>query len=99
MTSVSASNILKGIHVSMAQRLVALLKGLGGFDGTVLCTGGLALDSGLVLAMQEAAAEGRMRVEVKTHPDAIYAGAIGAALWGAFRHEKLAARAQLALAS
>jgi benzoyl-CoA reductase subunit D len=83
----------------MAQRLVALLKGLGAFDGTVLCSGGLALDAGLVLAIQEAAAEGKMRVEVRTHPDAIYAGAIGAALWGAFRHEKLAARAQLALAS
>jgi len=24
------------------------------------------------------------------HPDSIYAGAIGAALWGAYRHEKLA---------
>ena len=96
---ISAANILKGIHVSMAQRLIALLRGLGAFDGTVLCTGGLALDAGLVLALQEAAAEGRMRVEVKSHPDAIFAGAIGAALWGAFRHEKLQARSQLALAS
>jgi benzoyl-CoA reductase subunit D len=25
-----------------------------------------------------------------SHPDSIYAGAIGAALWGAFRHRKLA---------
>jgi benzoyl-CoA reductase subunit D len=24
-----------------------------------------------------------------SHPDSIYAGAIGAALWGAFRHDKL----------
>jgi len=96
---ISAANILKGIHVSMAQRLVALLKGVGAFDGTVLCTGGLALDAGLVLALQEAAVEGRMRVQVRTHPDAIYAGAIGAALWGAFRHEKLQARGQLARAS
>jgi benzoyl-CoA reductase subunit D len=24
-----------------------------------------------------------------SHPDSIYAGAIGAALWGAFRYEKL----------
>jgi benzoyl-CoA reductase subunit D len=24
-----------------------------------------------------------------SHPDSIYAGAIGAALWGAFRHRKL----------
>jgi benzoyl-CoA reductase subunit D len=40
-----------------------------------------------------------MRIQVKSHPDAIFAGAIGAALWGAFRHEKLQARSQLALAS
>jgi benzoyl-CoA reductase subunit D len=26
-----------------------------------------------------------------SHPDSIYAGAIGAALWGAFRHGKLQA--------
>jgi benzoyl-CoA reductase subunit D len=96
---ISAANILKGIHVSMAQRLVALLRGLGAFEGTVLATGGLGLDAGLVLAMQESAADGRMRVEVRSHPDAIFAGAIGAALWGAFRHEKLQARSQFALAS
>ena len=96
---ISAPNILKGIHVSMAQRLVALLRGLGAVTGTVLVTGGLGLDAGLVLALQEAAAEGRMRVEVKNHPDAIFAGAIGAALWGAFRHEKLQARSRVALTS
>jgi benzoyl-CoA reductase subunit D len=97
---VSAPNILKGIHVSMAQRLMALLKGLGALNGTVLVTGGLGLDAGLVRALEESAVEGLVRVEVKSHPDAIFAGAIGAALWGAFRHEKLQARSQqLALAS
>ena len=86
---ISAANILKGIHVSMALRLAALLKGVGGNEGTVLVTGGLALDAGLVAALQEASAESRLPVEVKSHPDAIFAGAIGAALWGAFRHAKL----------
>jgi benzoyl-CoA reductase subunit D len=65
----------------------------------VLLTGGLGLDDGLLLALQEACAEGRMAVEVRSHPDAIYAGAIGAALWGAFRHEKLQAQSRLAMAS
>ena len=32
------------------------------------------------------------------HPDSIYAGAIGAALWGAFRHDKLAQIAELTAA-
>jgi len=96
---ISAANILKGIHVSMAQRLATLLRGVGTRDGTVLVTGGLALDSGLVLALREAAAEARVEVDVRSHPDAIFAGAIGAALWGAFRHHKLAAQPELALVS
>ncbi|HEY6100128.1 MAG TPA: benzoyl-CoA reductase subunit D [Anaeromyxobacter sp.] len=96
---ISAANILKGIHVSMAQRLATLLRGIGANEGTVLVTGGLALDAGLVLALREAAAEARVPLDVRSHPDAIFAGAIGAALWGAFRHRKLAADPGLALAS
>jgi benzoyl-CoA reductase subunit D len=33
----------------------------------------------------------KVKVEAVSHPDSIFAGAIGAALWGAFRHEKLKA--------
>ena len=96
---ISAANILKGIHVSMAQRLLALVRGIGALEGTVLVTGGLGLDNGLVTAIQEAGMEARLPVQVKAHPDAIYAGAIGAALWGAFRHQKLSAPPLGALAS
>jgi benzoyl-CoA reductase subunit D len=88
---ISASNILKGIHLSMADRLVKLLKTIGSLDGAVMMTGGLALDGGLVAAMQELMAKEKVKVPVAAHPDSIYAGAIGAALWGAFRHEKLKA--------
>ena len=91
---ISAANILRGIHVSMAGRLASLVKGIAAVEGTVLMTGGLALDSGLVAALREALAEARSALEVKSHPESIYAGAIGAALWGAFRHEKLQARGQ-----
>jgi benzoyl-CoA reductase subunit D len=87
---ISASNILKGIHLSMADRLAKLLKTIGGIDGTVLLTGGLALDEGLVAAMRESMEREKVKVSVESHPDSIYAGAIGAALWGAFRHTKLA---------
>ena len=31
----------------------------------------------------------KVSVTAISHPDSIYAGAIGAALWGAFRHAKL----------
>ena len=87
---ISAANILKGIHISMADRLAKLLKSAGTKDGVVMMTGGLALDTGLVAAMREICVKEKIAVEIKSSPDAIYAGAIGAALWGAFRHEKLA---------
>ena len=93
---ITASNILKGIHSAMADRLAKLLKTVGTLDGTVLMTGGLALDEGLVVCMQEAMEKEKVTFPVRTHPDSIYAGAIGAALWGAFRHHKLARLGQLA---
>jgi benzoyl-CoA reductase subunit D len=86
---VSAANILKGIHSSMADRLARLLKSIGTVDGVVLMTGGLALDEGLVAAMQEAMTKEKVAYPVRQHPDSIYAGAIGAALWGAYRQGKM----------
>jgi len=86
---ITTANILKGIHIAMASRLVKLLKSIKAREGSVLLTGGLATDEGLVDAMKEQVVEQKLKVEVLSHPDSIYAGAIGAALWGAFRHEKL----------
>ena len=83
-------DILKGIHLSMASRLVKLLKVTGIMQDTVLLTGGLALDAGLLLAVQEELINEKITgLTVVNHPDSICAGAIGAALWGAFRHGKL----------
>ncbi len=83
-------DILKGIHLSMASRLVKLLKVTGIMKDTVLLTGGLALDVGLLLAVQEELVTEKITgLTVVNHPDSICAGAIGAALWGAFRHGKL----------
>lgn len=92
---ISASNILKGIHLSMAGRLTKLLKSIGAVNGVVMVTGGLALDAGLVAAIEEDASKMKdMKVTIRSHQDSIYAGAIGAALWGAYRHEKLATLAK-----
>ncbi|MGB9117265.1 benzoyl-CoA reductase subunit D [Bradyrhizobium sp.] len=96
---ITASNILKGIHESMADRLAKLLKTIGGLDGTIQMTGGLALDDGLVEAMKESMVREKVKVPIESHRDAIFAGAIGAALWGAFRHEKLARIAEQANAA
>jgi benzoyl-CoA reductase subunit D len=88
---IATPDILKGIHISMASRLVKLLKVTGITKGTVLLTGGLALDEGLLAALQEELVNEKIAgLAAVSHPDSIYAGAIGAALWGAFRHRKLA---------
>ena len=87
---IATPDILKGIHISMASRLVKLLKVTGIKTGTVLLTGGLALDEGLLAALQEElVAEKVTGLAAVSHPDSIYAGAIGAALWGSFRFHKL----------
>ncbi len=88
---ISLPNILKGIHESMAGRFAKLLQTMAVKDGVVLVTGGLAADEGLTACLAESMGKLKLgKVDVRTHPDSVYAGAIGAALWGAFRHERLA---------
>ncbi len=97
---ITAPNILKGIHLSMANRLGKLLKVVKASEGVVLMTGGLALDEGLVAALNEIMVKLKLnQLSALGHPDSIYAGAIGGAIWGAFRHEKLKQQARLAKAS
>ncbi len=86
---VATPDILKGIHDSMAGRLSKLLKAIGA-EGRVLVTGGLSQDQGLIDTFAESVAgDTKHHLEIVTHPEATYAGAIGAALWGAFRFRKL----------
>jgi benzoyl-CoA reductase subunit D len=97
---ITAPNILKGIHLSMANRLGKLLKVVKAEEGVVLMTGGLALDEGLVAALNEVLVKLKLSsLNAVGHPDSIYAGAIGGAIWAAFRHEKLKQQAQFAKAS
>jgi len=87
---ISTANILKGIHLSMAGRFLKLLTAAGA-RGVVLVTGGLASDAGLLGALREQSEESGGKFELRVHEHSILAGAIGAALWGAFRARKLAA--------
>ena len=95
---IATPDVLKGIHLSMASRIVKLLKVTGIKQGTALVTGGLALDSGLIAAIREEMLAEKVPVNAVSHPDSIYAGAIGAALWGAYRHDKLNPLQELAVA-
>ena len=40
-------------------------------------------------AKAEAAKAAEAKIEFRAHPDSVHAGALGAALWGAFRARKL----------
>jgi benzoyl-CoA reductase subunit D len=86
---IAAPDIIKGIHQSMAGRYIKLLGSLGA-RGVVLISGGLAGDVGLVAALREGAQDAKHPLEIRTHELSVLAGAIGAALWGAFRARKLA---------
>lgn len=86
---IRTENILKGIHLSMGERYARLLRSAN-IQGVALVTGGLASDIGLVTAIrEELVKQGTTGIEVRTHEDSVHAGALGAALWGAFRRVKL----------
>lgn len=88
---IKTEDILKGIHVSMGERYARLLRSVKA-EGVVFMTGGLSRDVGLLQGLREQMAAQGVDAELRTHPDAVHAGALGAALWGAFRSEKLAER-------
>ena len=93
---IATEDILRGIHDSMAGRFARLLRSLGA-EGVVLISGGLAGDEGLVRSLDEALEKGvgasKRRpsgpIELVTHPLSQQAGALGAAIWGAFRARQL----------
>jgi benzoyl-CoA reductase subunit D len=102
----SAADILRGIHLSIAGRLVRLVRSAGA-EGTVALTGGLANDIGLVAAIRAVLAGDAGRalkkkagaaaapIVLATHADGALAGAIGAALVAAYRFEQLRARGRV----
>jgi benzoyl-CoA reductase subunit D len=86
---IRTAEILRGIHESIANRLVRLLRSVKAAS-PVLVTGGLANDSGLLKAIRDRIREdGAADLEVRVHPESAHAGAIGAALWAGYRHERL----------
>jgi benzoyl-CoA reductase subunit D len=85
----STPNIVKGINISIAQRVIKLLGSLRA-ESPVALVGGMGMNVGMIQAIRELAAENKKgNLEFISHPDAIYSGAIGAALWGGFRYFKL----------
>jgi benzoyl-CoA reductase subunit D len=83
-------DIIRGIHDMVAQRAVKLLSAFN-VESPVLLTGGMAIDGGLVHSINLRLTFEGFLLDVCSDERAIFAGAMGAALWGAFRCRKLAA--------
>ncbi|MBS1269317.1 MAG: Benzoyl-CoA reductase subunit D [Gammaproteobacteria bacterium] len=96
---ITAPNILRGIHLSMAGRLAKLLRVVKADDGIVFLSGGLALDEGLRGALNDSMTKMKLKIDAKSHPDSAFSGAIGAAVWGAYRYHKLLEQGVLEKAS
>ena len=85
----STPNIVKGINLSIASRIVKLLGALKA-ESPIALMGGMGLNVGMIQAIEELAADNmKTKHEFLSSPNAIYSGAVGAALWGGFRHFKM----------
>ena len=87
---VAVEDILRGIHNSLADRALSLLKrvGLGGADAEVTFIGGVARQEGMVAALRE-----KLGVPVHVPEGPHLMAALGAALLGLQRLRKLSAPA------
>lgn len=85
----STANIVKGINLSIAGRVVKLLGSLKA-ESPIVLVGGMGMNVGMLQAVEELSKE-KKKIDLvfTSSPDAIYSGAVGAALWGGFRHYKL----------
>ena len=81
---VSVDNILRGIHNSLADRALSLLKRVG-LDGEVTFVGGVARQQGMIQALRE-----KLGVPVNVPAEPQFTTALGAALLGLQRFRKLA---------
>jgi predicted CoA-substrate-specific enzyme activase len=82
---VAVENILRGIHNSLADRALSLLKRVG-LDGEVTFVGGVARQAGMVQALRD-----KLGVAVNVPAEPQYTTALGAALLGLQRFRKLSA--------
>jgi predicted CoA-substrate-specific enzyme activase len=79
----SVEDILRGAHISIAERLVALVRQVGA-QPQITLTGGVTKNRGIVQALEE-----RLGMRLNVSPESEYAGAVGAALLGWRRWQRL----------
>ncbi len=74
-------NILSGLHRAIVLRAMSLLARSGGVDNEFTFTGGVAKNAAVVDALENLIVENYGDKTLNIHPDSIYTGAIGAALY------------------
>lgn len=84
----SRENILAGLHRAIVLRALSLLARSGGITNELTFTGGVARNPAVVQALRELVAEHYgPEITLNVHPDSIYTGALGAAIF-AMQNEK-----------
>ncbi len=78
-------NILAGLHRAIVQRAFALVARSGGVRNEFTFTGGVARNPAIVKYVSKMVAENYGDIKINCHPDSIFMGALGAALFAARR--------------
>ena len=78
-------NILAGLHRAIVQRAFALLARSGGVRNEFTFTGGVARNPAVRKYVERMVAENYGELTINCHPDSIFMGALGAALFAARR--------------
>jgi benzoyl-CoA reductase subunit D len=82
---VPLADIMHSIYALIAERALKLLSTLK-LESPLTLTGGLAQDRTLVQTLEKRLHTQDHPLKILTHPNSIYAGAIGTALWGGVRY-------------
>lgn len=82
-------DILSGLHRAIILRAMSLLARSGGVQNEFTFTGGVAKNSAAVAALRLLVEENYGTVTINIHPDSIYTGALGAALFALEDKERI----------
>ncbi|MBI4482975.1 MAG: benzoyl-CoA reductase subunit A [Acidobacteria bacterium] len=77
----SREDILAGLHRAITLRAMSLLARSGGIENEFTFTGGVAKNAAAVKALRQLVQENYGERKLNIHPDSIYTGAVGAALY------------------
>ncbi len=80
-------NVLAGLHKAIVLRAFALLARSGGVRNEFTFTGGVARNTAVVKYVKQMVKENYGELKINNHPDSIFMGALGAALFSARRKE------------